>query len=490
MLDTETLAQRLAVLIGADRVSVAPAERFAYATDMFWVPQMWLDRGHVPPLPDLVARPTTPEEVAAILDLAQEHGVPVTPWGGGSGSQGGALALYGGITLDLKGLDRILDIDETSLTVTAQAGVNGRALEWALNDRGLTLAHYPASQNCATLGGYLAPRGSGVVSTKYGKPEDMVLSLQVALPNGTLIRTPPVPSHASGPGLMHLFVGSEGTLGVITEATMRLDPLPETRRFRAFVFPTLARGLEAGRKIMTRRLRPTLLRLYDEASSVNVVTRVLGTAVEGAYLVMGFDGFAEIAEAEERRARAVCLGEGGRDLGAEPAEHWWEHRYDFYYPPFHLHQPKLYGTTDTVARYRDVPALYAAKKRALEEGFAEWDATYIAHFSHWFPWGVMIYDRFLIDRPPADPAEAVRLHNRVWDVAVRASVAHGGVLNEHHGIGVKLGHLMPEFYGPAWPLLEAIKQGVDPRGVMNPGKQGYRVPDGLRPASPLDMGQR
>lgn len=477
-------------IVGEDGVSNLEADRLAYATDTYWLAQMWLNRGVMTPLPDVIVHPTEPQQVADVLALATRFQIPATPWGGGSGSQGGALALYGGILIDLKRLNRVVEIDTHSLTVTAQAGINGRTLEWAINRHNLTLAHYPASQNCATLGGYLAPRGSGVLSTKYGKAEDLVLSLQVALPDGSLIRTAPVPSHASGPQLMDLFVGSEGTLGIITEATMRLDPLPETRRFRSFVFPNIGQALEAGRQIMTSRLRPMVLRLYDEASSVVVINRVLGSAIAGAYFVMGFDGFPEIAEAEEARARAICESLGGEDLGSAAGEHWWQHRYDFYYPPFHLHQPALYGTTDTVARFRDIVPLYRAKKRLIEEEFAKWDASYIAHFSHWFAWGVMVYDRFIIKSPPEDPWEAARLHNRVWDAAARTSLAHGGVLNEHHGIGVKLGRLMPEFLGAAWPTLQGIKDTLDPAGIMNPGKQGYAVPEEIRAsASNIDMGQ-
>ena len=139
--------------------------------------------------------------------------MPVVAWGGGSGTQGGAVPVHGGLVVDLRGLDQIVAIDERSMTVTAQAGVNGRELEAALNERGLMLPHYPASSEWATVGGYVAARGSGVLSTRYGKIEDLVLSLQVALASGELIDTVAVPRHAVGPDLTQLFVGSEGTLG-------------------------------------------------------------------------------------------------------------------------------------------------------------------------------------------------------------------------------------------------------------------------------------
>lgn len=218
-----------------------------------------------------------------------------------------------------------------------------------------------------------------------------------------------------------------------------------------------------------------MLRLYDEASTKTLVKRVLNLDLNGAYLILGFDGFAEIAAAQEKRALDICAELGARDLGRESGEHWWQHRYDFYYPPLALGLPRMVGTIETVCTFSNIEKLYWAKKKAIEEGFAEWNVIYIAHFSHWFPWGVMVYDRFLIDQPPQDPHEALRLHNRVWTTAARTSLANGGVLNEHHGIGLKLGRLMREQYGEGWETMETLKRAVDPRGIMNPGKLGFSV---------------
>ena len=225
--------------------------------------------------------PGSAEEIARVLQIANTYRVPVVTWGGGSGSQGGTIPIFGGIVLDVKRLDKILNISEQSLTVTAQAGVIGEVLEYTLNERGLTMPNYAASANCATIGGYIAARGSGVISTKYGKVEDLVMSMQVVLPDGTIIRTPPVPKHASGPDYAGLFVGSEGTFGVITEATFQIERLPETRLFRGILFDDLHNALEAGRQIMLARLQPTVLRLYDEASTVSLVKRVLNLDLQG-----------------------------------------------------------------------------------------------------------------------------------------------------------------------------------------------------------------
>jgi alkyldihydroxyacetonephosphate synthase len=469
----EPFVAALRAIVGPDRIATSETDRLVYSVDGFWLPQMWLDRGGRRPQAAAIVYPESAQEVARILEAANVARVPVVPWGGGSGTQGGALPPEGGVVIDLKRLNRILEINERALFVTAEAGVNGTQLEWALNERGLTLPHYPASANCATLGGYLAPRGSGTISTKYGKAEDLVMSLEVALPEGRLIRTPAVPNHASGPDFMRLFLGSEGTFGVITQATMRVTKLPETRRFRALLFADVSAGLEAGRRMMVDRLDPLVIRMYDPHSTASLVKRVLGCELTGAYMIIGFDGWKEIAAAQEARALAIGQELGARDLGPEPGERWWNHRYDFYYPPLSLHLPAMYGTVETVATFDRIEAIYHAKKAAIEGEFGARGVGYIAHFSHWFPWGASLYDRFLLKDPPEDPGEAEALHNRLWDVAVATSLAHGGMINEHHGVGLKLSRYMRAQYGDAWPLLERLKDAIDPVGIMNPGKVGF-----------------
>ena len=181
----EMIRSELEEIVGSQNISVKESDKLVYSTDWSWMPQMWLDRGQSLPTPDFILHPGSAKEIAEILLIANKYKIPVVPWGGGSGTQGGALPLFGGILVDTKRMDKILEIDEKSLTVTAEAGINGQQLEWALNEKGLTLPHYAASSNCATLGGYLAPRGTGTISTKYGKAEDMFLRMQVVLRSTT-----------------------------------------------------------------------------------------------------------------------------------------------------------------------------------------------------------------------------------------------------------------------------------------------------------------
>jgi alkyldihydroxyacetonephosphate synthase len=469
MIETELVDK-----VGRDYVLTHEADRMIYGVDYMWVPRMWIDRGRKPPLPEFVVLPGTVEEVAAVVELANVYRIPVIPWGGGSGSQGGIMPVYGGITLDLKRIDRVLDTDKTSQTVTAQSGINGYELECSLNRAGYTLGHIPASLHSATLGGYIACRGSGVLSTKYGKIEDIVLSLQVVLPEGDVIRTLPLPNHAAGPGILDLFVGAEGSYGVITEATLRIERLPEERRFQAFLFSSFSEGLEAGKRIMLERLEPALIRLYDEKETLKRIKKVLGLSLDkGSYMIVGFEGRKALIEVQQRLAASLLKELGAKELSADIAWEWWKHRYNFYFPPYALDLPWMFGTMDTLCTFDQMENLYNTKKSRLEKGYAVWDLEYLAHLSHWYPWGVMIYDRFIIQNPPEDADEALALHNEIWNVAVRTSIECGGVLNEHHGVGLKLARLMREQYGPAFKVLDGMKKALDPHNILNPGKMGF-----------------
>lgn len=470
------VARELAAIVGPEHVTTDPKVLEAQANDWSWMSQYMRYRGLPHPSADVAVSPGSAEEVASCLRVASDFGMPVVPRGGGSGTQGGTFALYGGIAMDLTRMNAILDIDETSLVATVEAGIDGPTLEAALNARGLTMPHYPGSFHFgATVGGYLAARGSGVVSTKYGKAEDLVLQLQAAVPPGRLIDTLPTPNHAAGPGLLQAFVGSEGTLGIITKAAMRLEPLPETQAFLSFGFPTVMEGLEAGRRIMVGRLRPSVLRLYDEKDTQKLASWI-GADVSGVLLVVMCDGPEALVRYEVDEITRLCLEVNGRSYGPDLGQHWWDNKYEPFAHGKAPAPPMIFGTTDTCARFDRLPDIYWAKKRTIEEGFAEYGATYTAHFSHWFPWGAMIYDRFYIERAPDDADEAMALHDRLWDAAIQASLDNGGTLNEHHGVGVKLGRFMRQAHGPAFDLLQGVKNAWDPDGILNPGKLGFGPP--------------
>ncbi|HZH24078.1 MAG TPA: FAD-binding oxidoreductase [Solirubrobacteraceae bacterium] len=450
-------------------VSTAPDRLDAFVADTYWPALHAAATGAPIARPEIVVRPETEEAVAEVLAIADAHRTPVVPWGGGSGTQGGCLPIRGGIVIDMTALDEIVEVDERSLTVTAQAGVNGRRLEAELNERGLMLPHYPASVEWATVGGYIAARGSGVLSTRYGKIEDLLLSLRVATPAGGLMDTVGVPRHAVGPELTQLFVGSEGTLGVITRATLQLVPLPAERRFAAVLFPSVGAGIEAIRGALQAGHRPSVVRMYDEDATRLAFSPVVGEQLSGVYTVLAFEGEPEAAQLEERRTVELARAAGAEVLDPALGQRWWDRRYDFYGPPHQPELPAIWGTLDVVATYSRIDAVYEALRTAVREPYADAGLELRMHFSHWYLWGTMIYGRFVV--PDGGP-DALALHDRIWEDGMGAALDAGGVMNDHHGVGIKLGPYMRRQHGAALDTMRAIKAALDPNDIMNPGKMG------------------
>ncbi len=462
------LARELADAVGDGSVVTDSDRLDDYTADTYWKALAARASGNPLGRPEVVVVPASDGEVASALQVANRRGVPVVPWGGGSGSQGGAVPTEGGIVLDLRALDRIVEIDEESLAVTAQAGVNGRRLEGELNERGLMLPHYPASADLATVGGYVAARGSGVLSTRYGKIEDLVLSLRVVVPTGEVIDTVRVPRHAVGPELTQLFVGSEGTLGVVTQATLQLAPLPAARRFEAVSFASVAAGVACVRGAIARGLRPSVVRLYDEVATRHTLSPVVGEELDGVSTVFCFEGEPGVVDAEADRMLELAREVGARVLDERLGETWWTRRYEFYKPPHHPELPAIWGTIEAVATYARILDVYSAVREAMRP-YERDGLTMKIHFSHWYPWGTMIYGRFVI--PDGGP-DAVGLHDRIWEDGIQAILGAGGVINDHHGVGLKLAPYMRAQHGPALDTLRRIKEALDPNGIMNPGKLG------------------
>jgi len=440
-----------------------------YVTDTYWKALAARAAGAPLGRPDVVVKPHSDEEVAAVVRLANHYQVPVVPWGGGSGTQGASIPTHGGIVIDLTGMDRIVEVDERSMTVTAEPGVNGKRLEAALNQRGLMLPHYPASAELATVGGYVAARGSGVLSTRYGKIEDLVVSLRVVTPTGEIVDTLPVPRHAVGPDIAPLFIGSEGSLGVITRVRLQIAPLPATRHFEVVSFPTVEDGIEAVRKSLQSGLRPSVVRLYDEVATRITLSPVVGSELPGVATVICFEGDAGVVAAEREAMLKLVRAHNGDVLDSGLGEVWWNHRYDFYAPPHAPELPAVWGTIDVVATYDRLVPTYHALQEAVAKPYAARGLKLRSHLSHWYPWGAMIYGRFVL--PDGGP-DAVTLHDRIWKDGVTAALGAGAVINDHHGVGLKLAPYMAAQHGAGLDVLRRIKVALDPNGVMNPGKLG------------------
>ena len=464
----EFIRLELEDIVGRENVSTNMGDKLAYATDYFWVPRMIIDRGGQPALPDCIVRPASAEEVSKVLKIANYYKIPVQTWGGGSGSQGGALPMAGGILLDVKRMDKLIDINTESGYITCETGMIFQTLEWYANERGYSVMHLPSCLTCCTVGGALAHNGIGILSTKYGKIDDQVLSVEVVLPNGDIINTLPVPKHSSGPNLLNLFVGSEGCLGIMTKARFKITKLPEVRRHHAFLFNDMSTGYNACREIV-QTVKPSIMRLFDEAETVSIIKQVIGFEKKGSFLNLTVEGREKIVAAEEEYIMEIAEKYGAQYLGSEYGEKWFDNRITFFYPGITLNNPKMFGTLDTTATYDNIQNVYWAMKKAIE---AYPGVKFISHSSHWYEWGCMNYSRFIIENPPEDTEEAIRLHNSIWNDGIRAAIANGGVINDHHGVGLKLSRLMKENYGPAMRVLEGLKKELDPNGIMNPYKLG------------------
>jgi alkyldihydroxyacetonephosphate synthase len=365
----------------------------------------------------------------------------------------------------------VIRIDEESLVAYVQPGIICQTFEEMLNKQGLTFPHYPASGDLGTLGGYAACRGSGVASTRYGKMEDMVLSLEVVLPDGRSMRTLAVPRHSCGPDLTQLFVGAEGTLGIITELTVRIARQAGGRAFRAASFENLRDGIAAGREIMHAGLRPSVMRLYDDVGSSHTLSKVVGP-LHRPTVVIVCEGDAEVAAIEARRCGEICRAHGGTEEPASMASTWWNRRYEFYKPPLYPDLPAIWGTIDVVGTFDRLWPTYTAMRQMMDERYGPAGLHLSTHLSHWYDWGSMLYCRFTIPEGPADPAEAMRLHDQIWHDGVTLALEHGVVMNDHHGVGIKLAPFMRQQWGDGFNALKRIKEVLDPQNIMNPGKLG------------------
>src|SRR5688500_13054538 len=267
--DADQLRRELLPILGERRISQRPSDLASYGRDMWPRTLIALAGGRATPphLPHIVVWPESEREVAAVVRVARALGVPIIPYGGGSGVCGGTVPLLGGITIDMKRMSSLLAVDADDMVCDVEAGANGERFERELNTRGYTLGHFPSSIYCSTVGGWLACRAAGQMSTKYGKIEDRVAGLTFVSGRGDIIHTDGPARAERGPNWSQLVVGSEGTLGIITSARLRVSPTPELRLLRGFEAENVEHGVEMIRRVMQRGLRPAVVRLYDEVDT-------------------------------------------------------------------------------------------------------------------------------------------------------------------------------------------------------------------------------
>jgi alkyldihydroxyacetonephosphate synthase len=488
---------RFTALLGADRVHDDLYERAFHARGKSYHDLLRLRAGDLSVAPDAVLYPRSGDEVLSVLAAAAELGVAVVPFGGGSSVVGGVSAASGTfksvVTLDLSGMDRLIDIDPVAMTATAEAGIYGPAFEKALAAKGFTLGHHPQSFEFSTLGGWIAHRGAGQGSGRYGRAETWLVGAKLATPRGVL-SIGGFPASSAGPQLLDLALGSEGAFGVVTEATVRLHAVPAASEYRGYLFRDFAGGAQAIREAVQSGIDVTMLRLSDAAETrfyrafgalgkkrgvrdriERLVLDTRGFDDKACAMIAGFEGAPDDVarargafEAIAKRHRALFLGQG---QGAR----WKAGRF---HGPY-LRDPMMdrgagVDTLETATRWSNIEMLYVAVKGALEKAIRDTapregaHGIVSCHISHSYPDGASLYFTYIFPRALEREIEQWRA---IKAAASDAIAATGGTISHHHGVGED--HL-PWMAGEKGALgidvLRAVKMALDPKGILNPGK--------------------
>jgi alkyldihydroxyacetonephosphate synthase len=479
--------ERIAAVVGAGNVRDDQPARVSHAAGRSYPDLVRLRTGQVSG-PDAVVFPASHEEVRALLELCSDAGIAVVPFGGGTSVVGGvdpdAGAFAAVVAVDLARMAAALVVDEVSLTVTAQPGITAPQLEAALAPSGLTLGHFPQSFEYVTIGGAVATRSAGQASTGYGRIDKLVLGLKLAAPAGELeVRVQPGTAGPT-PAMRELIVGSEGALGIITEATLAVRPLPEVRQYEGWSFKSFDAGIDAFRELEQAHAAGDVCRLSDPAETVialasagqsgGMAAKLAQRYVKlrghegGCVAILGFEGEADEALERANRARALLRSAGGLRLGTKPGKAWEHQRFRAPYLRDELmDRGVLVETLETATTWTNLRSLYAAVRDALRASLGE-RSLVMCHVSHLYPAGASLYYTFMA---AARPGEELEQWRAAKTAACDAIVAAGGTITHHHAIGADhAAYLRDEIGETGVELLRAAKAQLDPRGVMNPGK--------------------
>lgn len=455
---------RLTAIVGDSAVTRDAAALEDFAHDAWPVSVLERQLNIHPHLPDVVVTVTNAEQIADVLGVARENKVPVVARGLGSSVTGQPLPTAGGIVLDMSKLNGEPVLDSVNLTVTAPAGSRGSELDDWLRARGYTLNFFPQSLARSSIGGWVATRATGQLSSRYGGIEDAVIGYDVILADGSTMRIGQRPRAAVGPDLKQLFLGSEGTLGIVTSVTLKVYPMVEFALSEAWELPSVADGLLAMRKIYQAGVRPALMRFYDEAEARHAAPAYRGGK---SLIFLTHEGLEPIARAEHAASTSVISGLGGVSLGVEPVERWYSRRFDFSTVEKLLDEQGGYAETIEVAHmWSDIELLYNELTTAL----APYADEVLGHFSHVYTQGASLYV-ILLGRAESDEQAHQRLLD-IWRVAMETTTRVGGELSHHHGAGLARQEFIPQNLGAQHALIARLKDALDPDRILNPGHLG------------------
>ncbi len=439
--------------------------RIADAGRDWWPLSMhWALHGEVPALAGAIVRPRSVQELSAVLAYCNTHAIAVTASGGRSGVCGGSVPLFGGVILDTTAMSGVVSIDTHSNIVEVLPGTFGPDLEGELAVAGLTLGHFPQSFDISTVGGWVACRSAGQFSTRYGKIEDMVCGLEVVLASGAIVRTGVAPRAASGPDLAQLFIGSEGTLGVISRIWLRCHLRPSLEDRCAYSFSDWSTGVDACRRILHREGTPAVLRLYDAVES----KRSHGGDGSSCALLVMDQGDPVTVGATMAIVHEECLAtDGCRPITSEVVDAWMDHRNDTSALQSLTRKGYVVDTMEVAAPWSRLAEVYEAVRRQVLSVPHVRSAS--CHLSHSYTDGACLYFSFAASPPPE---EIESTYTAMWDAGTAAALDAGANLSHHHGIGINRARFVPRALGSAFDVLRSVKLALDPRGILNPGKMG------------------
>jgi alkyldihydroxyacetonephosphate synthase len=447
-----------------DRVHTDEATRSRHRHDAWVLAELHDLEGHPAERPLAVVEAESTDDVVRTLRLCREHRVPVVPFGAGSGVCGSTLPGAAAVVLSTRSMAGLLQIDDTDLKARFRAGTMGIDAERRVREAGLTIGHWPQSIELSTVGGWVATRASGQFSTAYGSIEDVLLALEVVLPDGSVLRTRETPRAAAGPDLRQLFLGSEGVLGVITEVTFSLRPLPQRSEGSAFHFTSFAGGLEAIRRLIRAGWRPPVVRLYDPRESRRHFREA--SPKGHAMLILLHEGPVPLVAMELEETTRSCVESGGAVADGAVVDRWLAGRN--HVPSFRsfLEQGVIVDTIEIAATWSRVANVYTRVTESLAEVPGLLSAT--AHSSHSYRSGTNLYFSFAVK--PSDPSQLGSVYGECWRRTMEATLAAGGGIAHHHGIGrVRRDHLVGEIGETGVALLRSLKRSLDPDLLLNPG---------------------
>lgn len=456
------LISELEVVLG-DGLITDDTQRAQRARDTWMRSEMEFEAGHLE-IPIVVAAPADTDEMSRVVRICRERGVKMIPRGGGSGVVGGVLASSDSVVISTERMTGLKSLDSHNLLATFAAGTNGYEAEMMMQAEGLTIGNWPQSIEVSTVGGWVATRASGQYSTAYGNTEDIIHSLEAVLPDGSIYRSRSTPRASAGPDLRHLFLGGEGIMGVVTEVTFSLRPLPEPGIRQAFQFADFAAGLEAIREVIRAGWRPPVVRLYDGRESWRHFKEKLPKG--NCMLIFLHEGPPGLAELQAAAAEKVCASHGGTAVDAEVVDAWFDSRNTVPSWEELLDQGVLADTIEVATDWSSLPALYSAVTDAITAVPGVIAAT--AHTSHSYRSGANLY--FTFAAMPAERSDFVSTYDRCWQVAMEAAASVGAGLAHHHGVGrVRRDWMREELGETGVALLRSIKNTLDPDNLMNPG---------------------